>query len=56
MVVFYSDMSDCPVELEGEGEDVVVVAAVTDDERPVRFVDLVAVIKLFFFVKATSEK
>ncbi len=49
-------MSDCPVELEGEGEDVVVVAAVADDERPVRFVDLVAVTKLFSSSKPRKRK
>ena len=36
--MFYSDVSDCAVELEGEGEDVVVVTAVADNEGPVRFV------------------
>ena len=36
--MFYSDMSDCAVELEGEREDVVIVATVPDDEGPVRFV------------------
>ena len=36
--MFNSDMSDCSVELEGEGEDVVIVATITNDERPVRFI------------------
>jgi hypothetical protein len=36
--MFNSDMSDCSVEFEGEGEDVVIVAAITNDERPVRLI------------------
>ena len=38
LIMFYSDVSDCAVELEGEREDVVVVTAVSDNEGPVRFV------------------
>lgn len=38
LIMFYPDMSNTAVEFKGEGEDVVVVTAVSHDERSVRLI------------------